>query len=395
MKTPPIRVPIMLPTVPDRAALWPYLGRIDAARHYTNFGPLNRELETRLETLFQSHTAHHLHVKTVSSATQGIELVLSSLGLPPGSPVLVPALTFVATLTAVVRAGLVPVVVDIDPDSWLLTPAIAAAAVAATGARAVLAVATFGLAQDTRAWSVFQKISGVKVVIDAAGAFGTQWIDAPDIPVVFSMHATKSLTAGEGGLVVSGKKATTARVTQLSNFGINLEPNSMLPVGYLSSCGTNAKLSEFHAAVALASLDSWDGLASARHRLYLRNRALLDSVTGGALTWQAGPPPDAPTLFCVRTGSGARRDALEAACVKHGIATRRWYQPLLHQHAPNLGTVIRLPVPVAERIADDLIGLPFFVDMSEAQITLLAETVGGSLAAPPKRARHRAEMKLA
>jgi dTDP-4-amino-4,6-dideoxygalactose transaminase len=373
----------MIPTLPDRAELWPYFGRIEQARHYTNFGPLNRELESRLEQLFKTHRGNPVHVRSVSSATLGIELTLSAMRLPPGSRVLVPALTFVATLTAVLRAGLVPVVTDVDPHSWLLTPAIAAAALVSTGARAVLAVSTFGRAQDTLAWSAFQKDHGVKVMIDAAGAFGTQWVEAVDIPVVFSMHATKSLTAGEGGFVVCGKKSIAARVGQMSNFGINLEPDSAVPVGYLSSCGTNAKLSEFHAAVALASLDRWTQHASRRHALYQAYQAQLVAASAGSLLWQSGPVPEAPTIFAVRAGSPARRDHLEAACAKHGIATRRWYQPLLHQHAACIGPLIALPAPVSEQIAGDLIGLPFFLDITNTQMDLVAATVSRSLGALP------------
>src|SRR5690606_34523177 len=118
-------IPLLVPKLPDYAALKPYIEQIDASRHYSNFGPLIQSLEKRLAELFQRQTAHPMHVTTVSSATTGLELVLSSLGLPKGSRVLVPALTFVATLTAVIRANLVPVITDIDPDSWLLTPEIA------------------------------------------------------------------------------------------------------------------------------------------------------------------------------------------------------------------------------------------------------------------------------
>ncbi|MGN6390270.1 MAG: DegT/DnrJ/EryC1/StrS family aminotransferase, partial [Burkholderiaceae bacterium] len=283
----PNRVPILIPSVPDRNALLPYLERIEQTQHYTNFGPLSRELEARLARLFSQRAPRPAQVRAVGSATLGLELALGALGLPEKSRVVVPALTFVATLTAVIRAGHVPVVADVDPDTWLLTPGIAAAAAEATGAHAVLAVSTFGRAQDTMGWSAFRKATGTRVLIDAAGAFGTQWAEAADVPVVFSMHATKSLTAGEGGFVVSGSRAFADRIARDSNFGINLDPATPVPVGSLASCGTNAKLSEFHAAVALASLDGWDAQAAVRRQLYDRCRVLLDAASGSALTWQA------------------------------------------------------------------------------------------------------------
>ncbi|WP_211473649.1 DegT/DnrJ/EryC1/StrS family aminotransferase [Collimonas humicola] len=383
MNATPIQVPLLIPAVPDRSALWPYLERIDEARHYTNFGPLVKELEARLQQRFESHAGMQLHVTTVSNATLGIELTLKALNLPAGSLVLVPALTFVATITAIISAGHIPVVADIDPDNWLLTPEIAAAAVKASGARAAVVVATFGHPQNTRDWSEFQRQSGVRIVIDAAAAFGSQWLDAGDIPVVFSMHATKSLPAGEGGFIVSGDASINALVCQMSNFGINLDPHSGVPVGYLSSSGTNAKLSEFHAAVGLASLDNWDQQALLRQRLYQRYRSNLEQSCGEELSWQTGPAPSAPTTFCVRLGSEARRTHFEILCREQGIATRRWYQPLLHRHAPEIGKIVVLPTPHAEAVAADLIGLPFFIDISDAQIASVAAAVRRSVSLNP------------
>jgi len=371
----PISIPLLLPQVPDREALWPYLGRIDEKRHYSNFGPLVKELESRLAERFQAHSSHTLQVVTTSSATLGLELALSSLDLPKGSHILVPALTFVATLTAVIRAGHIPVVTDIDPASWLLTPDIAKNVIKESNAKAALVVATFGQPQDTVAWSEFQKSTGIRIVIDAAGAFGSQWVTASDIPVVFSMHATKSLVAGEGGFVVCGDGKTTALIAQLSNFGINLNPDANLPVGQLSYAGSNAKLSEFHAAVGLASLDSWDAQAEKRQTIYAHYRQTLDDACNNAITWQSGDILAAPNTLSIRVGSSAKREYLERICAEKGIGTRRWYQPLLHQHAKKIGPVIHLDTTEADKIATDLIGLPFSVFITTEQIQQIADIV--------------------
>ncbi|MDR5172020.1 DegT/DnrJ/EryC1/StrS family aminotransferase [Methylobacillus flagellatus] len=351
-------IPLLTPLLPDREALAPYLAKLDQNRHYSNFGPLNNALEARLAGMFEEHGAYPLHVTTTSSATLGLELALSSLDLPAGSKVIVPALTFVASLTAIIRAGYIPVIADIDAQSWLLTPEIATEAAIQTGARAVLAVAAFGQPQDTRHWSDFQRKSGIHVVIDAAGAFGSQWVEAPDIPVVYSMHATKSLAAGEGGLVVSGNSVINAHIRQLSNFGINLDSNAGFPVGHLSFVGSNAKLSEYHAAVAHASLDQWDAQARLRQDIYRAYRQALEDACGDLLQWQAGITLAAPTIFCLRMAAEAR-DRLETICRQRQIATRRWYQPLLHQHAAKVAPIIKQPTPVAEAVASGLIGLPF------------------------------------
>ncbi|WP_188381904.1 DegT/DnrJ/EryC1/StrS family aminotransferase [Oxalicibacterium faecigallinarum] len=384
MKHPSI-IPLLVPQLPDRRALSPYLDQIDQNRHYSNFGPLNQSLENRLASSFEAHCSHPIHVTTTSSATMGLELTLHCLGLPPGSKVIVPALTFVASFTAIIRAGHVPVIADIDPESWLLTPETASDVAAQTGAAAVLAVAAFGKPHDTKRWSAFRKKTGIEVVIDAAGAFGSQWVEAADVPVIYSLHATKSLAAGEGGIVVSGNPAINARVRQLSNFGINLDPEAGLPTGHLSFVGSNAKLSEYHAAVAHASLDQWHLHAGQRQKIYRTYRETLDAACGDKLQWQSGSAPAAPTIFCVRMAEPAR-NRMEKICQSRHIATRRWYQPLLHKHAEQVTPTIKMPVPIAESIASGLIGLPFSLFLSSDEITRIAE------AARQATATHRKQL---
>ncbi len=367
----PIALPLLLPDMPAPQELMPYLERMHSARHYSNFGPLVRELEQRLAQRLSAE------VVTVANATQGLELVLSALELAPGSRVLVPALTFVATATAVVRAGHVPVLADVDPSSWLLTPHIAARAARELGAKAVLPVAAFGAPQDMRAWQAFEQATGLPVVVDAAGAFGNQTLQGAGGTLVFSLHATKSLPAGEGGAVVSSDAALVARVRQLSNVGITLEPGGAVPLGCLAAVGTNAKMSEYHAAVGLASLDRWDPVAARRRALFAQLRDDLDAASGDALGWQPlGPQPlTAPVMLCVRLGSAARRAQLERLCRRHGILTRRWYQPLLGEIQGRAMRWDSGPLPRARAIAQDLLGLPFFPAMDARQQALLVSVV--------------------
>ncbi|CAG0977663.1 perosamine synthetase [Methylophilaceae bacterium] len=368
-------IPLLIPALPKLTALRPYLEQIDANRYYSNFGPLTRELETRLAGIFENHASHPMHVTTVSSATTGLELALSSLDLPRGSLVVVPALTFVATLTAVIRAGFVPVVADVDADNWLLTPEIVRESAASTGASAAIVVSAFGQPVDTALWSSFQENTGISIVIDAAGGFGSQWVQATDIPVVFSMHATKSLAAGEGGFIVSGNHDFIRHITELSNFGINLDPSAGLPVGYLTHAGSNAKLSEYHAAVAHASLDNWESNAEKRQSAYRRYRDLLNDACGDAIIWQKGVELTVPNMLCIRLGNSEARSKLEDHCKRLQIATRRWYQPLLHHHSANISPLVAMPCPAAEGIASGLLGLPFFVDITDIQIRRVVDAV--------------------
>ena len=360
-------IPLLVPDMPSPEELLPYLQRMHAARHYSNFGPLVQELEAAFARRF---ALPQPQVTTLANATLGLELVLQALDLPRGSRVLIPAFTFVATATAVVRAGHIPVLTDVDDSSWLLTPAIARAACAQTRVDAVLPVAAFGMPHDMQAWQQFEHDSGLPVVIDAAAAWGSQWLQGAQGTLVFSLHTTKSLPAGEGGLLVSTRPGLAERVRQLSNFGINLDPAASVPLGSLAATGSNAKMSEYHAAIGLISLSKWELEAKNRQALEVDLTEKLNIASHGRLRWQtpAGSAPLlAPTTLCPRLPDAAARSALEAACAQARIMTRRWYQPLLSQMQALPGETVRLPTPCAQDLAQTLLGLPFFPGMMQEQ----------------------------
>lgn len=360
-------VPLLVPSMPSPQQLLPWLERMHAARHYSNFGPLVSELELVFSQRF-GQPAEQL--TTVANATLGLELVLQALSLQSGSRILLPSLTFVATATAVLRAGHVPVLADVDEHSWMLTPDIAYEACAQTRIDAVLPVATFGMPHDMQAWQQFEQRTGLPVVIDAAAAYGSQWLQGAQGTLVFSLHTTKSLPAGEGGLVVSTRPGLAARVRQLSNFGINLDAAAKVPVGALASLGTNAKMSEYHAAIGLYSLQKWELLALERRELQINFVEKLNQASNDNFTWQVpgqGGAQMAPTLLCARLPCAATRSALEQACQQARITTRRWYQPLL-QHMPVLQQQCQvLETPNAQELTQTLLGLPFFMGMTPAQ----------------------------
>lgn len=387
MRSPiPAPVPLLIPDLPAPKALMPYLQRMHVAQLYSNFGPLVREMEARLLDRFAGQTRRPLAISSVANATLGLELVLTALNLPPHSRVLLPSLTFVASATAVLRAGHVPVLSDVDAVSWLLTPDIARRALRELRVDAVMPVTAFGAPHAMAAWSVFEQETGIPVVVDAAAAFGSQWLDAPTGTAVFSMHATKSLPAGEGGFVVSTDSALVARVRQLSNFGINLDPGAATPVGRLASIGTNAKMSEYHAAVGLASLDVWDERALVRRQLYAKLKAALDLACGpGQLRWQqTDGAVNGPTLLCVRLPNSTRRASLEQICDQRRIGLRRWYQPLLGKMLEIHPDSLSLPTPHAAEIASDLCGLPFFPGMTDLHVETIVDAAGKALAQAPQ-----------
>lgn len=360
-------VPLLKPEMPSPQELLPWLERMHVTKQYSNFGPLVRELEAIFAREFGVESSQ---ISTVSNATQGLELALLALNLPARSKVLVPALTFVATATAVVRAGHQPVLADVDAHTWMLTPEIAYGACQRMRIDAVLPVATFGMPQDMQGWQRFERDTGLPVIIDAAAAYGSQWLPSAEGTLVFSLHTTKSLPAGEGGLVVSTRPGLAAKVRQLSNFGINLDPNASLPVGALASLGSNAKMSEYHAAIGLISMQKWELHAQKRRALQVELMNEMNRVSGHRLVWQAqglGGPLMAPTLLCARLPDAEARDNLEKSCQQGRIMTRRWYQPLLEHMDVMQQRCLCLDAPNARGLAQTLLGLPFFLSMTAKQ----------------------------
>jgi dTDP-4-amino-4,6-dideoxygalactose transaminase len=364
------RISLLVPDLPTRERLAPYLERIDAARWYTNFGPLSRELESRLAADFQS-TGGTPIVVGLANATLGLELALLAMQLPVRSRVLVPALTFVASAASIIRAGHEPVFCDVSSDRWIVTPEIAESLIDRHRIDVVMPVATYGCEAPTEAWDRFTQARGVRVVIDAAGAYGNQ-VHASRNPSVFSLHATKSLGAGEGGFVVTTDAQLTGEVRRLSNFGIDLSS------GAVHSVGTNGKLSEYHAAVALASLDAWPEHKSRRQRLHQR---YVDRLTRRcpALRLQSRASDGAYSILPVLLPEGRSAADVQARLATHGIETRRWYCPTLNHHPAFAEVEIAGSLEVANTLSERLLSLPFHPWLTDEDLDTVCAAVAAVL----------------
>ena len=345
----PGALPVARPRLPTADDILPYLRRIDDARWYSNFGPLLTELELRLASRFTDGAV----AATVVNATQALTLALQAMGLPAGSLVATPSWTFVATAHAIAQAGLVPWFLDVDHDSQMLDPAQVRDVLArAPGpVSAVLPVAAHGAMPDVEAWLAFRDETGLAVLLDAAAAFDAAR-DAR-LPTVVSLHATKVLGIGEGGFLVTDDAALAFRVRRMTTYGFNGTREAQI-------AGTNAKLSEYTAAVGLAALDKWP---ADRLRFFL---AAQHTRIGLAMTpsvvLQPGWGSDWVTSVCVvRLPNGAAQAATETL-VAHGVETRRWWGRGCHQDAAFAGYP-RTDLPVTERLAQSVIGLPFAIDL--------------------------------
>lgn len=356
----------MIPDLPCAEQILPYWQQIDSNRWYTNFGPLVKELEGRLSRTFSREPAQ-VHVVTMANGTSALQIALEGSKIRRGGIVLVPALTFVATATAIIRAGLLPLIADVDPCSWLLTPEIARNYLRKTAFDAVLPVATYGCPHDVAAWDLFSAATGIPVVIDAAAAWGNQQVGLTT-KVVFSLHATKSLGGGEGGLIACRHHAYSESVRSLSNFGI--DPSS----GWLVfEAGENGKMSEYHAAVVLAALDGWQQVAEARRNLYQRYLRVLTQRLS-VLGFQDKPGDGVYSLLPVLMPDGVSALAVQTQLMGLGIESRRWYCPPLHCH-PAFQAYAHEALPVIDKISERLLGLPFHLGLTDEDINQVVSSL--------------------
>lgn len=344
-------IKVLIPDMPTADELLPYLREIDENRVYVNGGPLVRQLEFQLFELVNNPC------RVVSNGTVSLELALRALNLPRGGEVLVPAVTYVASGQAIVNAGLRPVLCDVDPDTWQLTPQIAAAALPhCPKLVAVMPVAAYGLPVPIKPWERFAKETSLPIVIDAAGAiFGQRSSKSPDIVVSYSLHATKALGCGEGGVVASANEQLLQRVEELANFGPG---------------GTNAKMSEYHAAVGLASL--------ARRPNNWRQRVAIGYADCSYATgldvrfWNCSQ-----TLLPLLLSQGRDAHTVSTALARHGIESKQWYRPFLDERGEFRACQRMGDLTVTEDLRRRCLGLPFHAFLSEADVARVCAVLQG------------------
>ena len=302
-------------------------------------GPVSRQFEQE----FAAYLGGDVHAIAVNSATAGLHLALEALGIGPGDEVIVPTMTFTATAEVVRYLGADAVIVDVDPHTLCVQPE-AIAAVITPNTRAVIPVHYGGLACDIDAIVALAHRHGLRVIEDAAHAFpttlrgrlvGTLDSDA----TVFSFYANKTMTTGEGGMVVCRDADIACRVRVMRLHGISEDAfdrfTSRRPAWFYQviAPGFKYNLTDIAAAIGRAQLRKIDGFLARRQQMARRYTECLADLP---LTL----PPDAPAgsqhawhLYPVRLTANAplARDRLIEQLSEQGIGTSVHYIPLHRQ----------------------------------------------------------------
>ncbi|HEV2805868.1 MAG TPA: DegT/DnrJ/EryC1/StrS family aminotransferase [Chthoniobacterales bacterium] len=355
------KIPVAKPLLPSFDAIAPYLRRIDETRWYSNGGPIVQEFEGRLA----AHTGSEAKVATIANATIGLALALQAQGARPGTLCMVPAWTFAGSAHAIVVAGLVPWMVDVDPVTWALEPAAARALVRSAPGElsAVMPVSPFGAPMKTEPWESFRDETGIIVVIDAAAAFDT--VQESSVPSIVSLHATKVLGIGEGGFVTSTDATFIEEVQKRANFGFWNSREAKV-------WALNGKISEYAAAVGLAALDGWPQARADFAQVGSLYRKSLTALGDIVMQPGFGDRWISSTVLVAALSSGAHLMARELA--KEGIETRQWWGGGLHRHAA-FRSYPHNAVPITERLAHTVIGLPCWVDLPDHEIARVSQVI--------------------
>lgn len=365
----PEHIPVLRPRLPSLARLSPYLGRIDEARCYTNYGPLHNELQARLEARFQRPEGTLALANSGTSALVGAILATAGRAALTRPGALLPAYTFTATALAVEMCGFEPVLADVHPDTWDLRPEMAMTLVETTRIGVVVVVAPFGRLPDLGAWAAFRRRTGIPVVVDAAASF--EMLDGPltggrlPVPLTLSFHATKSFSTGEGGAVLCEDPEQARRATNALNFGF-------VEARETCTAAINGKLSEYHAAVGLAELDDWSPKHSAlleageAYRRALALRGLDDRLVIA--------PAICSSYILFRAGDAGEARRIERSLRSGDIGFRYWYGSGLHRQRHYAGRAAA-PCPVTESVSGTLIGLPTAPDLTGEDIERVADAL--------------------
>jgi dTDP-4-amino-4,6-dideoxygalactose transaminase len=358
----PARLPVLRPRLPTAERLLPYLQRMDAARTYSNYGPLVVELERRLARHFALAEGTAVTASSGLAALIGATLALAGRASAKRPLAVVPGYTFVGTGVAVEQCGYAPLVVDVDPQTWQLDADRLRAHPRLAEVGLVMPVAPYGRPVPQAPWRSFRDDTGIPVVIDGAAAFDPI-AAAPreflgDVPVALSFHATKAYATGEGGAVLGGSPGFEVRATRALNFGFYADRNSRGP-------SINGKMSEYHAAVGLAEFDGWDEKLAAMRAVAANYRAAL-SAHGLAERFHGAPDVGANyVLFDAGDAAGAARVQREFTAAH--IDFRWWYGDGLHRQE-HFQAVPRDELPVTEAVAARVLGLPFAPDLADADV---------------------------
>lgn len=359
----------------------PFLPPIEEFREHLETIWKSRQLTNKgqYHDLFETKLADHLRVNHVSLFSNGTLALISALQtLRITGEVITTPFSFVATTHALHWNGIKPVFCDIDPKTYNLDPNKIEAAITPK-TTAIMPVHVYGNPCDVHKIQDIAGTYGLKVIYDACHAFGVTLgnnsiLNFGDLSVI-SFHATKVFTTFEGGAIISHDEITKRRIDFLKNFGFAGETTVVAP-------GINAKMNEFQAALGVLQLKYIDRSILERKRISESYRQQLHAVPGISFCEDLPDVKHNYSYFPIFIDSerfGKSRDDVYDELKKRNIFSRRYFYPLISQFPTykGLDSAHSRNLPVAEKITQEVLCLPIYPGLSEADVHTIVGVIMG------------------
>ena len=355
------KITVTSPLLPKLEDFIPMLQDIWDRKWLTNNGFYHKELEKAL--------AEYLGVEYISLFTNGtLPLITALQAMRITGEVITTPYSFVATTHSIWWNGLKPVFVDIDEKTGNMDPEKIEAAIT-PHTTAIMPVHVYGTPCNTERIQEIADIYGLKVIYDAAHAFGVRRngesiLKAGDMSTL-SFHATKVYNTIEGGALVCQDAATKQRIDYLKNFGFANETTVVAP-------GINSKMDEIRAAYGLLNLKQVDSAIAKRKAVAEKYRAALKDVPGVRYLDDVEGVRHNYAYFPIFISKeyGISRDALYEKLKEHNIYGRRYFYPLISTFSAYKGLESARPnnLPIAHKLADQVLCLPMFAELQDADV---------------------------
>lgn len=364
------QITVTSPLLPPLEEFVPYLQQIWDSKWITNNGQFHQQLEKAL--------GEYLGVKYISVFTNGtLPLITALQALHITGEVITTPFSFVATTHAIWWNSIKPVFVDIDPATGNIDPDKIEAAITPK-TTAIMPVHVYGNPCDTQRIQEIADKYGLKVIYDAAHAFGVRVngrsiLENGDMSTL-SFHATKTYTTVEGGALVCHDEATKKRIDYLKNFGFAGETEVVAP-------GINSKMDEVRAAFGLLNLKCVDDAIAKRQKVAQAYREALYSV-GGIACLQDMPGVKHNysyfPIFVDEEKYGMSRDDLYFKLKENNILARRYFYPLISTFSTYCGLPSAAPanLPVATKMAEQVICLPMHHLLDSSDMNKILTVIG-------------------
>lgn len=335
----------------------------------TNMGVKHKALQAELESFLRTP-----HATLYTNGHLALENAIAVMDLPQGAEVITTPFTFVSTTHAIVRNGLVPVFCDIDPETYTMD-AMKIEALITEKTAAIVPVHVYGNVCNIEAIEDIAKRHSLKVIYDAAHTFGVTYrgkgiANFGDISM-FSFHATKVFNTIEGGAICYADNALVQRLNDMKNFGIR-GPEACVYVG------GNAKMNEFQAAMGLCNLRHLNEEIAKRKQVVERYRSRFSGVDGITLCKpQADVEPNYAYFPVVFDGFRKTRDEIFELLKANEIIARKYFYPLTSDFEcyRDLSTAGGDKTPIAKHIADCVLTLPLYADLTTAEVDRICDLI--------------------